>query len=100
MEYENGSRPFPSVRVSSNSILDFFPRGDGDANRSEENMNHICFAVATRAQLDEVIDRLIAAGHPPANPVPQERSGARGTGLSIYARDIDGTLIEFRTYPQ
>jgi catechol 2,3-dioxygenase-like lactoylglutathione lyase family enzyme len=29
---------------------------------------------------------------------PVERSGARGTGLSVYFRDPDGSLLEFITY--
>jgi catechol 2,3-dioxygenase-like lactoylglutathione lyase family enzyme len=28
-----------------------------------------------------------------------ERSGARGLGQSIYVRDPDGLLVEFRCYP-
>lgn len=29
---------------------------------------------------------------------PVERSGARGTGISVYFRDPDGTLLEFISY--
>lgn len=30
---------------------------------------------------------------------PLIREGARGTGMSVYFRDPDGTLLEFITYP-
>ena len=30
---------------------------------------------------------------------PVERPGARGTGVSVYFRDPDGSLLEFITYP-
>jgi catechol 2,3-dioxygenase-like lactoylglutathione lyase family enzyme len=29
---------------------------------------------------------------------PVERSGARGTGRSVYSRDPDGSLLEFIAY--
>ena len=30
---------------------------------------------------------------------PVERHGARGTGISVYFRDPDGSLLEFISYP-
>lgn len=41
------------------------------------------------------------AGHGvPVEVGPVERHGAAGSGLSVYFRDPDGSLIEFITYPE
>ena len=64
------------------------PGLDDPAPRS--HLDHICLVVDgphldTLAADLEVVDEGI-------------RSGARGDGRSIYVRDPDGLLVEFRTY--
>lgn len=99
--YRAGTRPFPSVRLSPACILDFFTRpqsAPAATGGGGGGLDHLCFAVKSRAELRGVIERLTAAGHAPADPVPAPRSGARGTGYSVYASDVCGNTVEFRTY--
>jgi catechol 2,3-dioxygenase-like lactoylglutathione lyase family enzyme len=89
-EWRAGHAPFPSLRVDEATIIDLIPRLD----RAEErgHLDHICFVV-DRAGLEdleqdpdlEVVDR-------------GPRFGARGLGESIYVRDPDDLLVEFRSY--
>jgi catechol 2,3-dioxygenase-like lactoylglutathione lyase family enzyme len=84
-----GQAFFPSLRVNEGTIVDFV---EGDPTGARGHLDHICFVVseddvasiAADAEL-EVVDR-------------GERSGARGAGQSVYVRDPDGLLVEFRYY--
>jgi catechol 2,3-dioxygenase-like lactoylglutathione lyase family enzyme len=96
-EYGGGRRPFPSVRVSSNCILDFFESENGHGSKTC-HLNHICFALRDRETLNTAIKRLKDAGYGPENETPIPRSGARGEGMSVYAEDIIGNVIELRYY--
>ena len=89
-EWRNDKAPFPSLRIDESTIIDLVP---GDPGAGRGHLDHICFVVST-SELDglardpglEVVDR-------------GERFGARGLGQSIYVRDPDGLLVEFRCYP-
>jgi catechol 2,3-dioxygenase-like lactoylglutathione lyase family enzyme len=87
-EWRRGDLPFPSLRVDEGTIIDVIP-GLGDPG-VRGHLDHICFVVE-RPHLDalaaelEVVDEGV-------------RSGARGDGNSIYVRDPDGLLVEFRSY--
>lgn len=94
--YKAGSRPFPSVRVSPTCILDFFK--SDEANSVDANANHICFALSSRLALEDLMKRLHSAGFPPVDDKLLKRSGARGNGWSVYAKDPEGNLLEFRAY--
>jgi len=87
-EWRDGSRPFPSVRVSESTIIDLLP-GEPDGR----NTDHICL-VLEPTDLDELAKR------PGLNLVqgPVERGGARGQGWSIYVIDPDAHLIELKHY--
>lgn len=89
-EWRRGEAPFPSLRVSEETIIDIVPRGP-DEGAGRGHLDHICFVVdpADRERLAaelEVVDEGL-------------RFGARGDGDSIYVRDPDGLLVEFRSYP-
>jgi catechol 2,3-dioxygenase-like lactoylglutathione lyase family enzyme len=89
-EWRHGEAPFPSLRINDSTIIDLVP---GDVGAGRGHLDHICFVVS-ESELDglardpelEVVDR-------------GERFGARGLGQSIYVRDPDGLLVEFRCYP-
>jgi catechol 2,3-dioxygenase-like lactoylglutathione lyase family enzyme len=89
-EWRRGEAPFPSLRVTDETIIDIVPRGADDGT-GRGHLDHICFVVdaADRERLAaelEVVDE-------------GPRYGARGEGDSIYVRDPDGLMVEFRSYP-
>lgn len=89
-EWRDGEAPFPSLRVDEGTIIDLIP-GLGDPDR-RGHLDHICFVVSGR-DLDAL------AGDPALTIVDRgPRFGARGEGESIYVRDPDGLMVEFRTY--
>ena len=88
-EWRHGEAPFPSLRVHASTIIDLIP-GNPGADRG--HLDHFCLVVdrtgftALAADPDlEIVD---------SGP----RFGARGQAESIYVRDPDGLLVEFRTY--
>ena len=88
-EWRNGEAPFPSLRVDEGTIIDLIPGLDGDARG---HLDHICLVV-DRAGLDEV------AADPGLEILDSgPRFGARGIADSVYVRDPDGLLVEFRSY--
>lgn len=84
-----GEAPFPSVRISPETIIDLVP-GPGEAN-----VDHICLTVEP-LDWQEVID----SGAFTVLGEPAERFGARGVAASIYVADPDGNTVELRWYPQ
>lgn len=98
--YKEGKAPFPSVRASPNTILDFFESSDEDDAKPPKGLrqsNHFCFAVA-KADWDQLRERL-AEKNVETMGEPANRSGARGDGVSIYVKDPEGNVVEFRYYP-
>jgi catechol 2,3-dioxygenase-like lactoylglutathione lyase family enzyme len=94
-EFRDGSVPFPSVRVSNDTIIDLFPREAPHASDAEQRTNHICLVV------DGPMERLepeLRANGIAIESGPSENFGARGIGTSVYVRDPDRNLIELRTY--
>jgi catechol 2,3-dioxygenase-like lactoylglutathione lyase family enzyme len=87
-EWRAGTVPFPSVRIHAGCIIDLFR-----ADRTGENMNHLCLVV-DRADVDAV------AGDERFTVIdgPGPRYGARGMGWSIYVVDPDGNTVELRSY--
>ncbi|MBK5222028.1 MAG: VOC family protein [Acidimicrobiia bacterium] len=89
-EWRAGNAFFPSLRVNEATIIDFV---EGEPGSDRGHLDHICFVVthddlAALASDDdlEIVDQ-------------GERSGARGMGQSVYVRDPDRLLVEFRSYP-
>ncbi|WP_019904847.1 VOC family protein [Methylobacterium sp. 77] len=56
----------------------------------------LCFRWS--GSIEDAVAHLAAQGVP-VELGPVERSGAAGSGLSVYFRDPDGSLMEFITYP-
>jgi catechol 2,3-dioxygenase-like lactoylglutathione lyase family enzyme len=96
-EWRAGRVPFPSVRLSADTLIDIVRVADAqDRLGRVENLNHFCLVVG-----DETIEPIVE--HLRANEVeietgPARRWGAHGDGVSIYLRDPDGNQIELRTY--
>ena len=87
-EWRAGEVFFPSVRINADTIIDVL-----HAERTGENMNHLCLVV-DRADVDAVAD------DPRFDVVdgPGMRYGARGDGWSVYVADPDGNVVELRAY--
>jgi catechol 2,3-dioxygenase-like lactoylglutathione lyase family enzyme len=87
-EWRKGDVPFPSVRVSSDTIIDLV-----GAERGGENVDHLCLVLAP-------VDLAAVAGSGRFDVVegPVERWGSKGVGMSLYVRDPDGNVVELRHY--
>ncbi|WP_265446521.1 VOC family protein [Flexivirga meconopsidis] len=88
-QWRAGRLPFPSVRVTDETIIDLV------AGQPSAALDHFCLVVEP-GDAEALL----------ANPwlqftdrTPAERSGARGTGMSLYTTDPDGNTIELRWYP-
>jgi catechol 2,3-dioxygenase-like lactoylglutathione lyase family enzyme len=88
-EWRRGELPFPSLRIDETTIIDVLP-----GEPSGENLNHFAMVVE-----GTTADELAASGRFVIEDGPDDRSGARGVGRSIYMRDPAGTLVELRSYP-
>jgi catechol 2,3-dioxygenase-like lactoylglutathione lyase family enzyme len=90
-EWRAGAVPFPSVRVSAETIIDLVP---ATGIVTERNVDHICL-VADRATVDA-----IAADTETFRVIgePGVRFGAQGDGWSTYVYDPDDNVVEIRSY--
>ncbi|MGO9507222.1 MAG: VOC family protein [Mycobacterium sp.] len=95
-EFEAGQAPFPSVRVSEDSIIDLMPvetaqRGFGNP------LNHVCLNMS-KSEYDELDRRLQAEGVDTSNR-KNHNFGARGWApQAYYFADPDGNVVEARYY--
>ncbi|MFF2951006.1 VOC family protein [Kitasatospora sp. NPDC057965] len=89
-EWRAGKAPFPSVRITPETITDLMARPRGDSN-----VDHICLTVDP-LDWQEVLD----AGTFTVLEGPVRRYGARGNATSVYVRDPDGNTVELRWYPE
>jgi catechol 2,3-dioxygenase-like lactoylglutathione lyase family enzyme len=93
-QWRDGAAPFPSVRLSAESIIDLIP---ADGPFSERNVDHFC-VVADRASVDAVAAGAGTQFNVVAGPVT--RFGAKGDGWSVYVTDPDDNMVEIRTYEE
>ncbi|MFF7453619.1 VOC family protein [Kitasatospora sp. NPDC008115] len=89
-EWRAGKAPFPSVRITPETIIDLTSRP-----RGESNVDHICLTVDP-LDWQEVID----SGAFTVLEGPVTRYGARGDATSVYVQDPDGNTVELRWYPE
>ncbi|MFD2683506.1 VOC family protein [Streptomyces phyllanthi] len=104
-EFVSGQAPFPSVRVSEETILDLMPLTaaermtmlPGSADSAGHPVNHVCLSFdgdgfeALRARLEE---RAV-----PVSDLSYGSFGARGEARrAFYFRDPDGNIFEARHY--
>ena len=96
-EFRRGEVPFPSVRISADTVIDLFPVAESDdATPERSDLNHFCLVLN-----EDDMPRLMA--HLTAHGVvieegPVTRWGAHGNGTSIYFLDPEARRIEVRYY--
>ena len=95
-EYRSGNVPFPSVRLTDRTIIDFFPASYSGRARDGENVNHIAVSVSNSASEIEAFlrERNIAV----AREMTGNFGAAGDNAHSFQVRDPDGNLIEIQTY--
>ena len=108
-EFRDGKVPFPSVRISDDTLVDLMPQkmaaalnGMGRslspllAESAGQRVHHVCLAMS-RAEYEALRGRLAATG---AATFKMERSfGARGIAPeAFYFHDPDGNVLEARYY--
>ena len=99
-QFRRGEVPFPSVRVSADTVIDLFPMKPGEAlggGPGLQNLNH--FTMVVEAADFEAFQKHLAEHGVRIEDGPGRRWGARGYGQSVYFRDPDGNRIEVRCYP-
>ena len=98
--FRRGEVPFPSVRVSTDTVIDLFPIKPGEAlggGPGLQSLNH--FTMVVDAADFEAFQKHLAERSVTIEEGPGRRWGAHGYGQSVYFRDPDGNRIEVRCYP-
>lgn len=99
-EFHRHEVPFPSVRLTTDTIIDLFPKPLWEKTSPDRvcrpNLNHFCLS-CDRSAWEALQDRLQRYGVP-IDDGPVKRWGAHGSGTSIYFRDPEGNVIEVRYY--
>jgi len=99
-EFHDHQVPFPSVRITADSIIDLFPKrlweNDNPENVCRPNLNHFCLSTSKAGW--ELLRKRLADNGIAIDDGPVKRWGAHGTGVSIYFRDPEQNVIEVRYY--
>lgn len=93
-EFRRGEVPFPSVRISANSLIDLVPKARMPGSN---NVDHFCLVV--EGDLDGLASELQARGVEVTGESGR-RWGAHGWGNSIYVSDPEGNTIELKSYTE
>jgi catechol 2,3-dioxygenase-like lactoylglutathione lyase family enzyme len=99
-EFNNNQVPFPSVRLTKDTIIDLFPKKLWEKTNPENicrpNLNHFC--LATSKDDWDLLQRSLKENGISLDDGPVNRWGAHGSGVSIYFGDPDENVIEVRYY--
>ncbi len=99
-EFNNNQVPFPSVRLSQDTIIDLFPKNLWDKTNPENvcrpNLNHFC--LSTNKKNWQLVQEKLEENGISIDDGPVKRWGACGSGVSVYFRDPDENVIEVRYY--
>ena len=91
-EFRRGQVPFPSVRISEDSLIDLVPKSRMPGSN---NVDHFCLVV--EGPLGELAEELESRGVELTGEAGR-RWGAHGYGESIYILDPEGNTIELKSY--
>ncbi len=91
-EWRAGNCPFPSVRISADTIIDLI---DGDVPGEGRNLDHFCIVVTA----DSLAHVRASSEFEIVRDPDVELFGARGMADGLYVSDPDGNEIELRAYP-
>lgn len=97
--FEKGDVPFPSVRVSADTVIDLFPvNQQAPAMPGDQRavLNHFCLVIE-KMEMSDVIEHLQQHGVAIVEG-PATRWGAHGLATSVYFLDPENRKIEIRSY--
>jgi len=98
--FGEGRVPFPSVRISADTLIDLFPMPAQSVapapGAGVKRLNHFCMVIEP-AEMPAVVAHLEAHGVT-VDEGPATRWGAHGNATSIYFNDPEGNRIEIRHY--
>ena len=104
-EFEAGEAPFPSVRVSEDSIIDLIPVANAGGTdlmtkvvgSAGHPVNHVCIAMSKDEY--DALDRRLQAEGVDTSARLNHSYGARGWApQGYYFPDPDGNVVEARYY--
>ncbi len=104
-EFRSGQAPFPSVRISEDTIVDLMSRSaapvvdllSGSTGSAGHPVNHLCVSMG-EADFEALRQRLEKGGIT-ASTMMEQSFGARGLApRAFYFRDPDGNVLEARYY--
>lgn len=98
--FQNNQVPFPSVRITKDTIIDLFPKNLWEKTNPENvcrpNLNHFCLSTSEKNW--KLLQGKLKENGISIDDGPAQRWGAHGTGVSVYFRDPDENVIEVRYY--
>ena len=98
--FNSNQVPFPSVRLTEDTIIDLFPKKMWEESNPENvcrpNLNHFC--LSTDKESWEIFQDKLKEHGIKIDEGPVKRWGAHGSGTSIYFRDPEDNVIEVRYY--
>ena len=95
-EFRAGKVPFPSVRVNSETIIDFFPPEHHGVAVGGQNVNHIALTLANKPE--EIKAYLQGRGVPIVREMT-DNFGAQGDNAhAFHVADPDGNMLELHAY--
>ena len=99
-EFIKNQVPFPSVRLTKDTIIDLFPKrlwkNTSPESVCRPNLNHFC--LSTSKEDWELLQERLRQNGISIDDGPVKRWGAHGSGVSVYFRDPDENVIEVRYY--
>jgi len=96
-EFRAGKVGFPSVRITSHTVIDLMPGGPVTQD-GRHPLNHFALTLASD-QLDTLRDQLVLHEVEIVEEA-KARWGAQGNEPSMKVRDPDGNIVELKAPPE